>query len=208
MPQIGVEAFAVLLILLPGFLCARIVQSLCVRPKQTELDKVIEALLYTLLVYALFVILTGNQIPVSLTVETLNGRQRYALQTEPKKLVLLIVIPLGLALLIGWDSTNDLSGRVFRKLRLTQRTTRSSVWSDVFHEVSGIAQIELEDGRSLMGWISYYSDEPEDASVFLEKAAWITADHQLVPINGPGILITRNVGIKHIMFLDEGKESE
>jgi hypothetical protein len=107
MPQIGVEAFAVLLILLPGFLCARIVQSLCVRPKQTELDKVIEALLYTLLVYAFVVLLTGNKIPVSLTVETLNGRQSYALQTEPKKLVLLIILPVALALLIGWDSTND-----------------------------------------------------------------------------------------------------
>jgi hypothetical protein len=208
MPQIGIEALAVLLILLPGFLCARIVQSLCVRPKQTELDKVIEALLYTLLVYALFVLLTGNKIPVSLTIETLNGTQRYTLQTEPKKLVLLVIIPVGLALLIGWDSTNDLSGRIFRKLRLTQRTTRSSVWSDVFHEVRGIAQIELEDGRSVMGWISYYSDEPEDASVFLEKAAWITSENQLVPINGPGILITRNLAIKHIMFLDEGKESQ
>jgi hypothetical protein len=74
--------------------------------------------------------------------------------------------------------------------------------------VRGIAQIELEDGRSVMGWISYYSDEPEDASVFLEKAAWITSDNQLVPINGPGILITRNLAIKHIMFLDEGKESQ
>lgn len=182
------------------------VQSLCIRPRQTELDKVIEAVLYSFVVYALFVLLTGAEIPVSLTIQTLNSGQRYALQTEPKKLILLIFIPIALALLIGWDTTNDFSGRLFRTLRLTQRTTRSSVWSDVFHEVHGVAQIELEDGRSVMGWISYYSDEPEDTSVFMEKAAWITSDHQLVHINGPGILITRNLGIKHIMFLDEGKE--
>ena len=40
-----VEAFGLLLVLLPGFLCAYVVQSLAVRCQQTEADKVIEALI-------------------------------------------------------------------------------------------------------------------------------------------------------------------
>ena len=87
-------------------------------------------------------------------------------------------------------------------------SNRSSVWSDVFHEVRGVAQIELGDGRNVMGWIRYYADDPEDASIFLEKAAWVTPDNQLVHIIGPGILITRNLGIKHIMFLEYDEESD
>jgi hypothetical protein len=46
MEKLGFEGLAILLILLPGFLCAGLIQALCVRPTQTEFDKVWEALLY------------------------------------------------------------------------------------------------------------------------------------------------------------------
>jgi hypothetical protein len=41
--SLGFDALSVLIILLPGFFCARIFQWLCVRPQQTEMDKVVEA---------------------------------------------------------------------------------------------------------------------------------------------------------------------
>jgi hypothetical protein len=54
-----------------------------------------------------------------------------------------------------------------------------------------------------MGWVSYYSDDPNDASLFLERAAWVNSDTQeLEPIHGPGILLTKEAGIRSVMFLD------
>jgi hypothetical protein len=39
------EALGILLLLLPGFSCAFLVQRIAVRARQTELDKIVEALL-------------------------------------------------------------------------------------------------------------------------------------------------------------------
>ena len=63
MEKVGFEGLAILLILLPGFLCAGLIQALCVRPNQTELDKVWEALLYSFVVYVVFVCLVGPAMP-------------------------------------------------------------------------------------------------------------------------------------------------
>jgi hypothetical protein len=201
MEKLGFEGLAILLILLPGFLCAGLIQSLCVRPTQTELDKVWEALLYSFVIYVLFTLLAGSSMPVDLRVSETNGAKQFSIQLQPRLLAILMLISVVLALAIGGIATNDLSGKVFRRLRLTQRTTRRSVWSDTFHDYGGIVLVELGDSRRVEGWVRYYSDEPTPASLFLERAAWVTDENTLTPIEGPGILITESIGIQTIEFL-------
>lgn len=196
------EALAVFLVLLPGFLCARVVQSLCVRPKQTEIDKIIESLLYSFVVYVSFVCIFGRSIPVAMNIQDTDGVKHYSFELQPKSLGELAILSIGLGVLIGVDNTNDLSGRFFRKIHATQRTTRSSVWSDVFHERRGVVLVELGDGRRVMGWAQHYSDDPRELSLFLEKAAWIDDAGEQVAIQGGGILITKELGVKSIEFLD------
>ena len=57
------EALGIFLILVPGFTCAYIAQYLSVRRKQTELDKVVEALLFSVLLYLLTLPFFGNTLP-------------------------------------------------------------------------------------------------------------------------------------------------
>jgi hypothetical protein len=64
MPE-KMEALGVLLVLLPGFACAYIVQSLSVRRRQTELDKVVEALLLSLILYVITLPFYGHSLPIS-----------------------------------------------------------------------------------------------------------------------------------------------
>ena len=78
MPQ-GVQAFAVLLLLLPGFLSARIVQMLCARPKQTELDKIVEALLFSFFTYLIFAVSSGTELPLSWSGKADQGGTHYTL---------------------------------------------------------------------------------------------------------------------------------
>jgi hypothetical protein len=33
--------------------------------------------------------------------------------------------------------------------------------------------VGLADGRSVVGYLRYYSDDPQEASLFLEDAAWL-----------------------------------
>jgi hypothetical protein len=203
MEHLSLEALSTLFVLLPGFLCARIVQSLCVRPKQTELDKVVESLVYSFVIYLVFVWISGYNSPIGIVATAETGAQKhYSVEFRTRGLGELAVIALILAFLISWIETNDISGKLFRRFKLTQRTARSSIWSDVFHEIGGVVHVELGDGRRVMGWLRYYSDEPSDRSLFLERAAWVGPERKLIAVKGPGLLITQDLGVRWIEFLD------
>jgi len=126
---------------------------------------------------------------------------------EPGKLAILLITPivlgLGISLAINNDLVRFLRGIRIRGFHVTDRTTRSSIWNDVLKDVVGVAQVELSDGRSVIGWVKYYSDDADDASVFLERAAWVDAEsNSLEVIEGAGILVTKAAGIRTVMFLD------
>jgi hypothetical protein len=201
MPEFGFAALAVLLVLLPGFLTARVVQSLCVRPSQTELDKIVEALLYSFLIYVVFAVLREPSPLRVIVTERADGAKVFSPQVDSVDLLFLLLLAFVLGLAVSASVTNDLHGRLFRRARLTQRTTRSSIWSDVFHELGNYVQVQFCDGRKIIGWPRYYADTPEEASLFLENAAWVDRDNKLVDIPGPGVLTTKNMPIESIMFL-------
>ena len=59
----------------------------------------------------------------------------------------------------------------------------------------------LSEGVVVRGWLAFYSDEVEESSLFLEQAAWIDQNGLESAIDGPGILITKEVGIEYVVFL-------
>jgi hypothetical protein len=97
---------------------------------------------------------------------------------------------------------------ILRFLRLTERTSRESVWNDAFITLGGTVQVGLEDGRMLIGLVDRYSDSDGERSLFLKNAGWVDQDEEtkLIPIPGAGILITEVSKIKFVMFLDTDKE--
>lgn len=207
MGDLSLEVLAVLLILLPGFLTTGLVQALTSRPKRTELDKVIEALLYSFVTYVLFAVTVGG-LPVYVRTDRGADSNAYYVEADPTGIGVLALISGGLALAVAFMVTNDFPLRYLRKLRITQRTTRTSVWSDVFHSLGGYVQVELSDGRCIMGWLRYYSDSPEDLSLFLEDAAWVGEGGKVVEVRGAGILLTSSSGIKNVMFLSPAREKQ
>jgi hypothetical protein len=200
MPDFRFEAIGILVILLPGFFAARLEQRLTTNPKQSEFDKTIEALLYSFFIYLIFTAITRS-FPVSIVVAKSDQEAHYSLQANLPHLALLPVIAVALAWMVSFGANNDLFGRFFRWVGATRRTWRVSIWSDVFHNYGGVVQVELADGRYVVGWLKYYSDSEEGASLFLERAAWVGLDTKLIPIDGPGILVTSSSGIRSVMFL-------
>lgn len=200
MPQ-GMQALAVLLVLLPGFFSAKIVQTLCVRSKQSELDKVVEALLFSLFTYILFALTLGVELPLSWSARMDQGGTHYSLELHRGRLALLILYSLILGFAWGWVINHDALLKWLRRLGFTQRSSRVSVWSDIFHILGGTVQIGLKDGRMAEGWLRCYSDEAEDAALFLESASWIDENGKIYPVDGPGILFTKESEIQFVIFL-------
>jgi hypothetical protein len=197
--------FQIFLILLPGFAAAYVVQILTVRAKQTDLDKVIEALLFSFVIYITYYLFHRGQQPLAF----LHSQQTETLEFRPGNVIWLAAITLlyavGMILFVNLDGT-----RVLRKINLTERTSRSSIWNDVFQGIQqkkdpslgSIVQVELADGRSVQGLVGFYSDTADECSVFLSDARWIGDENTIVPIAGPGILLTKNANIVSISFLD------
>ena len=203
----SVIALQILLILLPGFAAAYIVQMLAMRGPQTDFDKVIESCLYSVLIYACFILFTHGFLPFDIiapkppaTESTILWHRRALLGLAG----ITLVVALLAALYVNFDGN-----RIFRKFKITERTARRSIWNDIFQgeaSNSQLVQIELDNNRSVMGVVTYYSDAAEDCSLFLEQARWIASDGKVEPVRGLGVLLTKNANIRSITFLDEAPE--
>ncbi len=205
--SVSSEVVQVLIVLLPGFVTARLIQSLTTRKPQPELDKIVEALIYSFVVYSQFVLVFKRH-PLTAVLRSEGdspSAQGYSLQFVPVDVGWLLVFALGLGLLVAGSINNDVHTRFLRWLRITRKTPRPSVWLDVFHHFQGARAeyvlVELEDGRNLYGWPRYYANTPEEGALFLERASWILEDGKEIPIEGPGILISQNVRIKTVSFI-------
>src|SRR6266536_2072615 len=100
------EALTVLLVLLPGFICAKLISWLCPRPQKTEMEVVVDALLYSFVVYAIFSLIFG--VPDKIM---------------RRHVVTLAEIPFAVAVLVSFIITNDFTGGLLRRIKLTHRTT-------------------------------------------------------------------------------------
>jgi hypothetical protein len=196
-------ALQILLILLPGFAAAYILQLLALRGAQTDFDKAVEACLYSILIYAAFVLFAHGALPFDLVLAKPPAADA-TIVWHANRLLGLAAITLVFSL-AGVAYTNLDGNWIFRKLRLTERTTRRSIWNDIFQKEAKsiqVVQVELADGRSILGLLTYYSDAADDCSVYIEQASWVDSTGATVPIPGPGILLTRNATIKSISLLD------
>lgn len=192
MPQ-GIQTLVALLILLPGFVSARIARSLSAQAKQSELERVIEALIFSFFTYVLYIAIFGTSLPIE---------WEPSFQVHRWRVVFLAAMACGLGLIWGVVRSRDLALSLLRKWKLTERTSRESVWNDVFSNLEGTAQVGLHDGRNLIGWIGRYSDSGNERSLFIERASWVNEDGSLVGIDGEGILLTDKAEIEYVMFLD------
>ena len=179
------------------------VQALATRRSQSDLERVIEALVFSFFIYVCYVPVNGGRLPFHMV----SGNGNNGGQTvvwEPAQLGWLVLVTAGFSFAAVAYIRFD-GNRVFHWLRLSERTTRNSSWNDVFESeaIDGQPlQVELADGRNVLGKLHYYSDASEDASVYLTEAAWVDANGGTIPIPGPGILLTKNSGIRCVSLLD------
>jgi hypothetical protein len=118
----------------------------------------------------------------------------------------------GLALISGVAYASninyDLLTRLVFKLGIRIRGSRVNIWNDAFEELDGFVQVGLPGGRRVIGWVRDFSDEESVYELFLENAAWVDKDGNQQPINGPGILLTKESGIEYVTFLYEDEDGD
>lgn len=203
----GLQALLALFLLLPGFVSARIARMLIARSQQSDLERVIQALMHSFLIYTIYLGVFGASLPIDWVASSpVASGAHFQIVVHRAQMLTLGGMSIALGSLWGWAKGHDAHMRVLRWFRITERTSRESVWNDVFLKETGSVQVGLGDGRMAMGVLDRYSDTGEEGSLFLSNAAWVAEDSSLVPISGPGLLLTTNSDIKFVMFLD-GRQS-
>lgn len=203
----SVVALELLLILLPGFAAAYVVQLLALRGTQSDLDKVVEACLFSCVIYGSFVLFAHGALPFDV-IPPKSPATDTILRWHQNRLLGLALLTM-LWSLAGGAYINGDGNRLFRWAGLTERTTRRSIWNDIFQDEASrdqIVQVALTDGRSVLGVLKYYSDSSEDCSLYITHAAWIGEDGESIAIPGPGILLTKNADIQSISLLNPAED--
>ncbi len=202
-------ALQIFLILLPGFAAAYAVQALAARRSQSDIERVIEAVVFSFAIYICYVPLNGGKLPFRVAQDAIKGGSETVIWA-PAQLGWLALVTAVFALAAVAYIRYD-GNRFFQWIRLTERTPRNSIWNDVFESeaIEGQPlQVELADGRSVLGKLHYYSDVAEDASIYLTEAAWVDANANTIAIPGSGILLTKNSGIRSVSLLNPAPESQ
>lgn len=193
----SVEALNILVFLIPGFISSAVLNTFAVRKgEQKELQRIVEALIFSMLVYAVYSLFGRS--PISLN-------QQNVPIYDPISLLLLIAFSLAFPLLLSLFITNDWHMRFARWANITRKTSRPSTWYDVFSDENRNIVVNFEDGSRICGWPKHYSDDPEEPYIYLTNPHKVDGN-KLVDTGFSGILITPEMKIEYIEFLKDPKE--
>ena len=200
--RLTAETLTLFLLLVPGFVSSAVLNAIVVRQTKGRVGHVIEALVFSFLIYACLAPFFGGS-PVSVEVTTVEDRTTYRPTADPAFLISAMGLAILFALVVGASITHDFHMRILRWMRLTYRTARDSTWIDIFIDQRRYVEVAFTDGRRLFGWPLYYSNHPEEGLLYLYDAAWIDGDGKYVDLDAHGILLTKKDDIESIDCVHE-----
>jgi Family of unknown function (DUF6338) len=189
------DLIPVLVFLLPGFVSSGIVALLVIRKPAEPFGQVIEAFIFTMLNLALFTVLRS----VVMRIPGLRLNNRDFFTSGNLLMMTFCAVVVGLAW--SYEANNQIIFRLLRKLKLTGRTTKPSVWIDVFSENRTYVVVHLKDERRVYGWPRRYSDDASERVIYLEQATWLGEDNE--ELNDPpiDILLDKDSEIAFMEFV-------
>lgn len=197
------EALTILIFLLPGFLTQRVVDALTVRRAISDTELIVEALVFALLDYFLYALLSLRVLLPPLSNLVLqNGALNVSSSSVAGVAVLVsAAVLLGVAQSVivnrGWFYT------LSQKIGLTAKTSAVDVWHDTFaiYRAKWV-RVHLQSGVRIVGWPMFYSESSDRQELFLAESYVQKPDGSQYQIEGPGILIPTNAAIQMIELLN------
>lgn len=200
------DAFRLLLFILPGIVSIRIKSALAISAPSKPFNMTIDALILTLLNHALYGIVrwgVGRMEPwgvksfltsLELVIDDSStwpgelGRQfNEAGGFAIVAIAFVVGVASGVVRYHGWEFW------VLRRLKMTNRTGENMVWTEVLTKASRLeyAVVTCKDGTRFMGLIDTFSEEAGNYELFLGRASQVQGDGTFLPIEGQGVLLTR-----------------
>ena len=185
------EVVGVLTFLLPGFVAAAIFYSLTSYPKPSAFERVIQALIFTMIVQAVTVALD-----IGFDANVLG-------EWEPGPSVAIAVI---LALAATYLSNNDTAHWVLRRLRFTRETSFPTEWYSSFSRHHGCyVVLHLNGQRRLYGWPEEWPSRPDEGHFRISRGEWLV-EGKAQTLTGVSAILIPASEVEMVEFMDTKNE--
>jgi hypothetical protein len=162
MENLSKDLISLLQYLLPGFFAAWIFYGFTPFPKPSQFERVVQALMFTLLTRP--IVFTAKFVFI------LAGRLTIAIApwNDKSELCWAIGGSLFLGLAFSYYANNDKFHALARKMGITKETSYPSEWFGTFNDKVTFVVLHLQDGRRLYGWPTRWPTNPESGHFYLE----------------------------------------
>lgn len=161
--------------LLPGFLAAWVFYGFTSYPKPSQFERVIQALIFTLITQTL---VFGEKY-ILIYFGTYLSIGKWSNQSE---IIFSTISALFIGLLFSYFANNDNFHKISRKIGITRETSYPSEWFGTFLKNITYVVLHFHDERRLYGWPIEWPSEAEKGHFVLEQASWLT--DEVIEVNG------------------------
>jgi Family of unknown function (DUF6338) len=198
------DTIVIFVILLPGFVSSTILDSIATRRPKDTFAKIVEALIFSFIIYAITFGILGYPV-ISLPAETQKLPAALGSRVNARFVLGALILSVVLPLVLGWLTASDRHMKVLRWAGITHKTSRDTIWLDVFIEQKRYVIVNLTGQRRIFGWPMYYSEDSTSGLLYLQDPAWVKPDGTYDELNVHGIFLVEKGSIESIEFtnLDE-----
>lgn len=181
--------------LLPGFLAAAAFHALTPYPKRDVFERVVTALIFTLLAQlATFVVET---------IAIWIGDNGFTVGPWSQGVELAWAAAVGLLMGVGWAYlvNNDHTHSLARRLGITKKSAVPTQWYSAFTKYECFVILQFTNGRRLMGWPVEWPDDAESGHFVLERPQWVLDDGSAAPMHQLEVLLISAKDVEAVEFL-------
>jgi hypothetical protein len=189
--------------ILPGFVAASIFYTLTAHPKTSEFERVIQALIFTVLLKVVLIPVREFFLLVGRCVGAVSPWNAEA------ELAWMIVLALPLGLSFVWVMNKDTCHCWARKLKLTGRTSYPSEWYAAFTREGREKRwiiLTLDGEQRLYGWPEEWPDQADKGHFVIDQPEWVMPDGSRVPILQTSKFMMPASEVKRVEFLAQVTE--
>lgn len=194
------ELVAALVFLLPGFVTAWVFFGLVPFPKPSHFERVVQALIFTMLVQAAVL---GVRAFALTAVSVL----RLGTWTSHTALFWSVVVALGFGLLFSRWANHDTVHALLRGQGFTSVTSYPSEWFSEFSRNQFYVVLHLEGGRRLYGWPEQWPSDPSRGQFSVTEAEWLTEDAR-IPLVGVRSIVIPSAQVRMVEFMQPMEREE
>lgn len=199
MENLSTDIVALLRYLLPGFLAAWIFYSFTSYIKPSQFERVIQALIFTLIVHSITDCLQS--------IFFWLGRFFMVAEWNKQSSQITSIFSASLVgFIFAYFANTDKFHCLIRTLGISKETSYPSEWFGVFSKNVTYVVLHMKDGRRIYGWPTEWPSDPSKGHFSLEQASWL-ANAREIPITGVHYILIQVEDVKWVEFMNNTWEN-